>query len=295
MDVPGGVRLVFQLTPMQQLVRLVVEGNVALSDEEIREASGLRSARRWIRTAWTGARGRRARPTSRKGYDQAQVNGVRGALARRRGAGVHRWTRASPPGVGRVTLTGSPGLPLSALLDTLGLKPGAVLDQARLDAGLERLRALLRAASTITGAPGGGAHGDGGGRRGDGGAAACPPGLATASTSTATTSFPERVLERVLAYDGAEPLDRGDVERWRGGWTVFYRYRGFHDVRVSRARCAGPDRAEAVLAFEIEEGHPLAVTEVRFQGNQALPSGVLREMLAESSAPRAAARADAAA
>nr|WP_224244356.1 outer membrane protein assembly factor [Hyalangium gracile] len=277
-DVPGGVRLVFHLTPVQQLVRLVIEGNVALSDEEIRQASGLQEYAPLDPDSVDTARTAIEEAYSHKGYDQARVmvsyepspGGVVLVLTMDEG---------EPTRLGRMTLTGSPGLPLSRLLETLGLKPGVVFDQARLDAGLERLRELLRKERFYrarVGAP----------------TVTLEAGRATVALPVSAGPrysfrfhgnyhFPSSILERVMAYDGTEPLDPGVMWNLVRRVTNFYRYRGFHDVRVTPREVRKPDHSEAVLVFDIEEGHPLTVTEVRFQGNRALPSGVLREVLAE--------------
>lgn len=277
-DVPGGVRLVFQLTPIQHLVRLVVEGNVTLSDEEIRRASGLQESAPLDPDSVDTARTAIEEAYSRKGYDQARVMvseqpSPEGVVL------VLTLDEGEPTRLGSMTLTGSPGLPLSRLLDTLELKPGAVFDQARLDAGLERLRALLRQEHYYrarVGAP----------------TVSVEAGRATVALPVSAGPrysfhfhgnyhFPESILEKVLAYDGAEPLDQGVMWNLARRVANFYRYRGFHDVRVTPREVRKPDHAEAVLVFEVEEGHPLTVTEVRFQGNRKLPSGVLREVLAE--------------
>ena len=147
-DVEGGVRLVFQLTPVQQLVRLVIEGNVALSDDEIREASGLPEYAPLDPDSVDRARAAVEQAYHRKGYDQAHLN-----VSEEPSPGgvvlVFTMEEGQPTRVSRVTLTGSPGLPLASLLDTLGLEPGVVLDQARLDAGLEEMGNWRRYKYTI--------------------------------------------------------------------------------------------------------------------------------------------------
>lgn len=278
-EVEGGVRLVFLLTPVQKLVRLVIEGNVALSDEEIREASGLPEDAPLDPDSVDRARAAVEQAYHRKGYDQAHLNVSEEPSPTGGVVLVFTMDEGQPTRVGRVTLTGSPGLPLASLLDTLALRPGVVLDQARLDAGLEKLRTSLRQQRYYrarVGAP----------------TVTVDQGLATVAVPVSAGprytlhfhgnhQFPSVVLERILAYDGSEVLDPGVMWNLARRLTVFYQYRGFSDVRVTPREVRKPDHAEAVLAFEIEEGLPLTVTEVRFQGNRALPSGVLREVLAE--------------
>jgi outer membrane protein insertion porin family len=277
-DAPEGVRLMFHLTPVQRLVRLVVEGNVALSDDAIRDASGLQEYAPLDPDGVDMARAAIAEAYRRKGYDRVQVD----MSERPTPDGVvlvFTLDEGEPTRLERVTLTGSPGVSLPRLLDALGLELGAVFDQARLDAGLERLRTVLRGQRHFRariGAP----------------AVTVEEGRATVALPVSAGPrytfhfhgnhrFPATLLERVLAYDGSEPLDPGMMWQLARRVANFYRYRGFHDVRVTPREVRRPDHAEAVLAFDIQEGHPLTVTEVRFEGNRALPSGVLRAVLAE--------------
>ncbi|MDC0709766.1 POTRA domain-containing protein [Stigmatella sp. ncwal1] len=277
-DVPGGVRLVFHLTPVQQLARLVIEGNVVLSDEEIREASGLQEGTPLDPDALDAAKEAIVEAYRRKGYIQARVEDIEepapeGVVL------VFTLEEGEPLRVGRVTFTGSPGLALPKLLETLGVELGMIFDQARLDTSLERLRKLLRERRHYrarVGAP----------------IVSLEEGRATVAVPVSAGPrysfhfhgnhhFPARLLTRVLAYDGSEPLDLGMTEQLARRVANFYRYRGYHDVRVTPREVRRPDQEEAVLAFDIEEGLLLTVREVRFQGNRALPSGVLREVLAE--------------
>ncbi|MDY7228475.1 POTRA domain-containing protein [Hyalangium rubrum] len=277
-DVPGGVRLVFQLTPVQRLSRLVIEGNVVLRDDEIRDASGLQEGAPLDPDGLDTALAAIEEAYIRKGYDQAQVKMTQEPTP---GGVVLVFTleEGEPTRLGRVTLTGSFGLPLPRLMEALGLEVGAVFDRARLDAGLERLRAVLREQRYY---------------RARVGTPLVTPekGVATVALPVSAGPrytfhfhgnhrFPSALLQRVLSYDGTEALDPGMMEHLARRVATFYRYRGFHDVRVTPREVRRPDHEEAVLAFDIEEGHPLVVTQVRFQGNRALPSGVLREVLAE--------------
>lgn len=278
-DVPsGGVRLVFQLTPIQRLAQLVIEGNVVLRDDEIRDASGLQEYAPLDPDSLDAAIVAIEEAYIRKGYDQAQVN-VSQEPAPDGVVLVFTMDEGQPTRVGRVTFTGSLGLPLPRLLETLGLEVGAVFDRARLESGLERLREVLREERYF---------------RARVGTPIITPegGLATVALPISAGPryafhfhgnhrFPSTLLEQVLAYDGTEALDPGMMEQLARRVKTFYRYRSFHDVRVTLREVRRPDHEEAVLAFDIEEGHPLTVTEVRFQGNRALPSGVLREVLAE--------------
>ncbi|XXF81652.1 POTRA domain-containing protein [Myxococcaceae bacterium GXIMD 01537] len=274
--VPGGVRLVFQLSAAELLARLTVEGNVILADAQILEASGLQEGGPLEQDELDAALASIVQAYRRRGYDEAKVTVTREPAFGGVGV-VFTLDEGVPTRVGRVTVTGSPGLALPELLTTLGLRVGEVFDRANLEAGLERLRTRLRALRHYrarVGAP-----------------------VIVLEGHTATLSMPvsagprftfhfhgnHRVpsaqLENLLSYDGVEPLDASVAERLARRLASFYRYRGFHDVRVSPREVRSPDASEAVLAFDIDEGHPLTVSDVRFKGNVTLSSEALREML----------------
>ncbi len=277
-EVPGGVRLVFHLTPVRRLARLIIEGNVVLKDDELREASGLQEYAPLDPDTLDTAIAAIEEAYRRKGYDRAEVL-VSDEPAPEGMALVFTLDEGEPTRLERVTFTGSPGLPLPRLMEVLGMAPGSVFDRMRLETGLERLRAALREGRYYrarVGTP----------------AVTLEEGRATVALPLSSGPryafhfhgnhhFPYAVLEQVLAYDGTEALDLGMMEQLARRVATFYRYRGFHDVRVAPREARRPDHEEAVLAFDIEEGQPLTVTEVRFHGNRALPSGVLREVLAE--------------
>jgi outer membrane protein assembly factor BamA len=181
--------------------------------------------------------------------------------------------------VAAVTVAGSPGLPLRELLATLGLRVGGVLDRGGLEAGLERLRGSLRerrywraqvGSPSLT-------------REGEEATVVVPleAGPRFSFHFHGNHRFPDDLLESVLGYDGSEPLDSATVWRLARRLESFYRYRGFHEVHVEPREVLRPDGEQAVLAFDVLEGHPLRVREVSFRGNSVLSGAVLREMLVE--------------
>jgi len=277
-EVPGGVQLIFELTPVQVLDQLVIEGNVILSDEEIREVSGLQEDGPLDPDTLDSARAAIEAAYALRGYEQARVR-VSSEPSPGGVALILELDEGQPTRLARLTLTGSLGLPVRQLMEALGMEVGAVFDRAQLDVGLERLRAELRAQRYYRA------------RVGDP-IVTLEKGRATVALPVSAGPrysfhfhgnhrFPSAILTRVLAYDGTEVLDPVLMGQLARRLSTFYRYRGFHDVRINPREVRRPDHQEAVLAFHIEEGHPLTVRQVRFQGNRALPSGVLREVLAE--------------
>ncbi|MCP3144010.1 POTRA domain-containing protein [Pyxidicoccus xibeiensis] len=277
-DVPGGVRLVFQLTPVARLARLRFEGNAVLSEGELIDASGLLEGGPLDAEELEGAVSAVLQAYQRKGYDSAKVtarqepvtDGVAVTLIVDEGV---------PTRVKMVTFSGSPGLPLPRLLEVLELRPGEVFDRARLDTGLDGLRTLLREAGHWRAQVGTPAV------LVEGSAASVAVPLAAGPRYEVrfhgNHRFPPALLERVLAHDTAESLDEVVAGRLARRVESFYRYRGFHDVRVRPRDVVRPDGERAALVFDVEEGQSLKVTEVRFHGNAGLGSERLRTLLVD--------------
>ncbi|MET0406179.1 MAG: POTRA domain-containing protein [Cystobacter sp.] len=280
-DVPGGVWVVFELTPVQPVLRVVVEGNVVLPDAELLDvlkAQGFVAGQRLEEERLDAAVTALARAYGRQGYNEARIEPT---LEQESGGVVLVFTvfEGRPTRVAAVSVTGSPGLTLPELLDTLGLRVGGVLDRGGLDAGLERLRTLLR-------------------ERGYWRASVGQP-LIEEEEGAATVvlplsagprfrfhfhgnhHFPDELLSGVLVYDGSDPLDEATVGRLARRLELFYRYQGFHSVHVEPRELTHPAGERAVLAFDIEEGPVLRVRQVHFRGNTVFSSESLREFLAE--------------
>nr|WP_246357416.1 POTRA domain-containing protein [Pyxidicoccus fallax] len=278
-EVPGGVRLVFQLTPVARLARLRFEGNQELTEGELIDASGLLEGGPLDAEELQGAVSSVLQAYQRKGYDSTKVT-VRQEPVTDGVAVTLRVDEGVPTRVRGVTFTGSPGLPLPRLLEVLEMRPGEVFDRVRLDAGLERLRAVLREAGhwrAQVGTPV---------VMVEGSAASVAVPLSAGPRYTVrfhgNRRFPTELLTRVLAHDAAEVLDEVVAARLARRVEAFYRQRGFHDVRVRPREVMREDAALAALVFDVEEGHPLRVTEVRFHGNDhGLSSEALRALLTE--------------
>ncbi|HYO72263.1 MAG TPA: POTRA domain-containing protein [Archangium sp.] len=280
-DVPEGVRVVFELTAMARIRRIDVEGNVVLPDAALRaalKAEGLEQDKLLDEDVLGAALNGLTRAYERQGYNDARIDITRETVA---GGVALVFTvfEGSPTRVAAVSVTGSPGLPLSELLATLGLRVGGVLDRGGLESGLERLRTLLRSRGywrATVGQPQ---------QQGSGDAATVVVPVSAGPRFTfhfhGNHRFPDTTLARMLSYDGSEPLDSQTVARLARRLESFYRYRGFNDVHVEPREVHRPDGEAAVLAFDIEEGHPLRVRRVLFRGNQVIPNEELREMLTE--------------
>ncbi|WP_233595446.1 MULTISPECIES: POTRA domain-containing protein [Corallococcus] len=276
-DVPGGVRLVFQLTPLPQLAQVTVRGNDVLTTAELLEASGLLEGGPLDPEELDTAAASVREAYQRKGYDAVSVQVEEQPVPAGGVAVTLVVEEGKPTRVRQVTFSGSPALPLPRLVEALGMTPGEVFDRARLDLGLERLRVLLREGRhwrAWVGPPIIVVE--------DSEASVAVPlaaGPAFHLRFTGNRHFPATLLARVVDYDGEEALDESVAARLGRRLEAFYRRRGFHDARVRALEMIRPDGDAAVLGFQVEEGPPLRVTEVRFHGNVAVSSEALRAQL----------------
>ncbi len=276
---PGGVAVLFQLTPKRQIVAYHVRGNRLLSDSQILAASKLSEGIDFYPERVQDAVDAIARAYHRRGYERVQIEtqqrdvpkGVELMFSIREG---------EPTRIAAINIAGSPGLPLSRILETLGLEVGGVLDLEQINGKLEKLRELYRQQRFYRA------------RIGEPVIYHPPKGAIVALPIFSgprydirfrgNRSFRSLVIRAVLEYDGSETLDRSLIERMARKVATFYRYRGFHDAKVDARERIGPDQRRALLVFEIEEGLPVLVREVEFHGNQAISTVELQQVVADT-------------
>lgn len=277
-EVPGGVKLVFELTPKREILSVSVVGNRVLTREQVLEASRLSVGAEYyperLRSAVQGVE----RAYHLRGYDQARVAVEQ--TERGLGLGLVLLVEEGPPTrlVG-LSVSGSPGLPMARIKEAIALPVEAALDRKALERGLERLRAVYRDEQFYRA------------RVGEPALLPSPGGVVLALPISAgprytfhfhgNRSFPDTILRAVLRYDGSETLDRSVISRMAWRLKSFYQSRGFRDVRVVPHEVRRPDAARAILAFNVDEGRPLYVEELLFEGNQALGTAELRRMVEE--------------
>jgi outer membrane protein insertion porin family len=280
-----GVRLVFEVSPRQRIAALYIDGERILTEEQIVEASRLSDGGEYYPELLELA-GERVRSLyRRRGYEQASValevrDEERGAVEV-----LLTVTEGQPTRVAGVTVGGSPGLPIARLEAELGVERGGVLDRDALEAGVERLKALYRGERFWSA------------RVGDPEILPSPGGAIVAVPVSAgprytlrfhgNRSFTDKLLEGITGYDGTETLDVAVMNRMSRRIATFYRYRGFHDVRVTAREVRSPRDSRAVIAFDVEEGLPLYVRAVRFEGNRAVSDDALGRMLVDQIAAMA--------
>ncbi|MHB8876663.1 MAG: POTRA domain-containing protein [Myxococcaceae bacterium] len=274
----GGVEVIFEVTPKQRVARVMVEGNRVLKDEEVLAAARLEKEAEYYPERVDEAVRAVSEAYRRRGYEKAQTTAELDDL----GEGLEllfRVEEGEPTRVAGLSVAGSPGLPVARLEVALGVTVGDVLDADRLDEGLERLRAELRAEAFYRArvfdpvvVPG------------EQGAMVAVPVSAGPRYQLhlhGNRSFSDEVLLAVAAYDGTETLDRAVMGRLARRLAGYYRYKGFADARVEPRETVSPNGQRAILAFDIEEGRPLKVSEVVFSGNRELTDARLRQLLTE--------------
>ncbi|MDP2276394.1 MAG: POTRA domain-containing protein [Archangium sp.] len=281
-DVAEGVELVFILVPRQNIGSVFVEGTVELTRDEVIAASGLEvGSEYWPERAEHSAENVRAL-YRRRGFRAVEV---RTEAAMVEGAVTIGFIvkEGEPSRVRAVSFSGEPGLPLRKVLDTLGVRPGALLDLARLETGLEAVRGLYRRERFFRARvdlP----------EVGDDGRVVVPvvSGPRYDLVFSGNRVVSDSSLQWLLAYDGEETLDLALAERLAQRIERFYRFRGYHDVRVVPSEVLKPRTTEAALGFSIEEGAPLRVVSIGFEGASVVPASelqlVLRRVM-ETSAP----------
>ncbi len=274
----GGVRVVFEITPKQKLASLDILGERVLTTAEIAAAAQLDAGDEYYPELVDRAVERVASVYRRKGYRQALIE----VELREGESGLDvllTIEEGEPTWVKGVSLGGNPGLPVARVVDALGIGVGQVLDTEQLERGIEQLKALYRKERFYRARVGDPEILD----DGKGAIVAIPvtAGPRYEFHFRGNRSFPDKLLRAILNYDGSETLDEGVMARMSRRVATFYRYRGFHEVRVFPRELRSPDHARGIIGFDIEEGPPLYVEKIQFEGNEVLPDATLKRILAE--------------
>lgn len=280
-EVEGGVIVVFTLTPKRKISIVNVDGEEVLTEAEIKAKAGLDEGSDFypelLATASTAIR----EAYQQRGFFATTV--AADTAQTPRGLEVTLTIDEGPATrIASISISGSPGLPLPRILNELGIGPGTVLDQDALDKGVEKLKEVYREERFYKAR-----FGDPVITRDDTGTQAAVA-LPISSGPEYTIHFhsnrsmPDAVLRVLLRYDGTETLDSALSGRLARRLENFYRYRGFHDVKVTPHEQPSPTFGRALLCFDIYEGQPLRVEEIVFSGNERVATAQLRALLTES-------------
>lgn len=281
-EVEGQVSLTFELVPRRVVTEVYVEGSVALTSAEVLAAGKLeQGAEYWPERAQLAAE-RVAQAYRRKGFQEVRVE------PRVDEAEEGVWvglliTEGLPTRISGFSVVGDPGLPLSQTIEVVGLKLGEVLDATRLEEGIDALRGRLRKEAFYR-AKVDPPHVEPGGKV----VLSVTAGPRYQLAFRGNLHVTDRSLKAVLGYDGDELLDSVLADRLAARLARFYRFHGFHDVRVVATERLDRDHTQAILTFSIQEGAPLRVVEIAFDGASSVSPAELRDVLTavmEGSAP----------
>jgi outer membrane protein assembly factor BamA len=89
-------------------------------------------------------------------------------------------------------------------------------------------------------------------------------------------SFTDELLATKLRLDGDEPLDAQAAQDLAQRLRRFYVQAGFYQVKVLWREIASRP-GEVEIVFSVDEGPPVRVEQLQFQGNLGVPTGQLRE------------------
>lgn len=271
----GGVIVRFVLEPKRAISGVAFAGIVRLPEAQARKAAGLREGVEFSEDRIDAALAGIRQAYARLGYEQAHVEAVKTRTPA--GIEVTIVVREGPPTrLAGIRFVGDPG-DAALVRKAITLQPGAVLDLARLDAELDALRSSYRAAGywrSRVGAPR---------------VAPMLAGLAEVEVEVragprisfdfrGNRAFADEQLRAAMAWQGDEQLDKAMVRDLAARIERAYRLAGWFDARVFTAEVQAKDRNELRIVFHVDEGRPLYVAELRFEGARDLPPAALQEL-----------------
>lgn len=281
-----GVHVVLELSPRRLVDTLYVEGNKALTTLEVTAASKLLPGAELYPERVAEAVEAVLAAYRARGYLAAKVR----AEVTQGDAGLDLGfvvDEGPPTRLSQLTFTGDVGLPVERLLATVGVSTGEVLQVQALNAGIDRLKALLkqerfwRARVDAPQIRAGGVV-----------VVAIDAGPRFELDFSGARPFPEALLRGVVAYDGSEALEAGLLGRLGRKLRDFLRYRGYRDARVEVVERKSPDGRRAALRFLVDEGRQVLVRNLEFSGNRAVSDQELKAVLADVVSANAPTSAD---
>ncbi|MGI5862987.1 MAG: POTRA domain-containing protein [Myxococcales bacterium] len=272
----GTVAIVIEASTRTYVDKVELVGNRVVSTVVLRKALGLGDGRPEYYPEFVEQLVSQFEATyQRVGYGEAKITPTLGQGPAGESVLTFTIVEGEPTRIRSITVAGDPQLPIGVILSTLGLSPGSVLDYAALESGLEALRALYLAKRHFRA------------RFGlpeivfvDGKAVvqlliSAGPSVEFRFRGNRALTVDE--LTRALDYAGEEPLDSALIAHLEQRVASHYRLMGFADVRVTARDVRSDDRHRSFVTFEIEEGEPLRVRQLNFEGNSHFSDDVLLE------------------
>lgn len=274
----GGVHLRFVLIPRKLLREVRVEGAPFLGSQEPAALTNLEPGMEYAEDLIEHGMLHLREVLARAGYERAVVETaatpVDDAVSLQFRVIPHEPTR-----IERLLFRGQVG-DQAIVAETITLTQGKVLDRDRLDREIEALRARYIQEGYYRAEIGRPQI-----RRTGKASVAVEIPLSSGPRFVLAFSgnrrFNEARLREALAYTGEERLDAAMAEDLAGRLARAYRRAGHFDVRVVPMERVSPDGRKALLTFHVDEGLPLQVNRIVFEGNRAVGESQLRRWLEE--------------
>jgi outer membrane protein insertion porin family len=218
-----------------------------------------------------------------RGFESAKVSALEEVESESEVAVVFSIEQGPATRIAAITASGSPGLSPGVLEAALGLALGDVLDRSAVEHGLKQLRLRYRkehAYRAQVGAPRV-VHRQGEPERAE---LVIPveAGPEIRFHFHGNNHFDARVLLAKMGFSEEESFDEGEEERLAARVRAFYVLNGFFDAHVVPQEVFNADRSKLVVIFDIDEGQPLKVKRVQFDGNHHFDNNFLVDRVHES-------------
>ena len=263
---PGGVALLFRLVPRLRITALGFHGNAQLSDDVLRQKSGLQPGDEYVPERVRAAALAIEESYRRAGYPSVQVTwdvtqGTTQAQVE------FQVDEGKPLRVRRIEITGQPRLSAELVQGALRLETNSIVDLDAVDDALHRLSKLYRT------------HGYFAAQVGPAAVARAEGELADLQLPVqagpvyrfwfeGNRTFSDRVLLAVLDYDGEESFDDSVLQRLVDRLREFYRHEGFLLSTIEVESRRTPGGVDEI--FKIEEDRPYRVSKLELAGVEGL-------------------------
>lgn len=292
-DRPGGVALIFELPPQKKIVSFSFQGasflrriglaKVAMSAITERGAREKTLPTPYFPEQLERMRAALERDYQDRGFQSAKVSARAEEENESEVSITFSIDEGPPTRIAAISVAGEPRLSPEELSASLGLVIGQVLDKDAVEHGIQNLRTAYQRAHFYraqVGQPV--AHPlDASGER----AQLMLPveaGPEMRFHFHGNVHFDSRVLEAKLGFVPEDTLDETEEDRMARRVRTFYVLNGFFDAQVTPEEIWSPDRSKLVVIFDVDEGEPLIVKRVQFEGSKHFDNDFLVDRVHES-------------
>jgi len=291
---PGGVALIFDLPPQKRLTTFTFQGASALTVPELTAVAmgalqdpGRASRAVSLPVPYFPEQLEQMREAlqlayQRRGYQSAKVSARAEDENESEVSVTFSIDEGVPTRIASLAATGEVRLSPDELQAALGLQLGQIADAATVSAAVERLERRYQKdhyyqaqVGQVRAVP-----------LGDGEQAQLmvpvEAGPQIRFHFHGNAHFDSRTLRAHLGFSPEDRLDETEQERMAARVRSFYLLNGFFDAKVVPEEVWSPDHARLVIIFDVDEGLPLRVARVEFEGNHHFDDAFLVERVHES-------------